>query len=151
MCISAFALVRRGGKFLLGIPRQNQRWISEWISAWAVYSKEELEEAFTQWRLPSCYIREGEHPEDAVRRVIRDQLGLKKFTVSGPRVFSYAWPSDWYPGNDHWDLVLVYRVKTSERIKRLPWWKELSFVGKDDLRHANFGWNDDLMKDLKIA
>jgi ADP-ribose pyrophosphatase YjhB (NUDIX family) len=104
-----------------------------------------------QWRLPSAYLQEGEHPEDTVRRVLRDQLGLRKFVISPPRVFSYTWPSDWYPGNNHWDLAFVYPVKVSESIKELPWWKELTFVGKGQLEDADFGWNDDLMKDLGIA
>src|SRR5439155_11949617 len=99
---------------------------------------------------PSTYLLEGEHPDKAMRRVMRDQLGLRTFTVSTPRVFSYTWPSDWYPGNDHWDLAFVYPVKISEPIKNLPWWKELRFVDREQLGRTNFGWNDDLMKDLKI-
>jgi ADP-ribose pyrophosphatase YjhB (NUDIX family) len=140
-----------GSRFLLGIPKRHERWISEWISSWAIYPEEELEGAFRQWRLPSAYLQEGEHPEDTVRRVLRDQLGLRTFVISPPKVFSYTWPSDWYPGNNHWDLAFVYPVKVSESIKELPWWKELAFVDKDQLEDPDFGWNDDLMKDLGIA
>jgi ADP-ribose pyrophosphatase YjhB (NUDIX family) len=151
MCLSAFVLARKESKFLLGIPRRHERWIPEWISGWANYQEKELEEAFNQWRLPSAYLREGEHPDDTAKRVLRDQLGLRRFEISAPTIFSYTWPSDWYPGNYHWDLAFVYPVKISEPIKKLSWWKELRFVGKGQLEGADFGWNDDLMKDLKIT
>ena len=76
MCISVFGLVRRQGKkgVLLGLPRQDARWISEWVSGWKNYDEKELTESYSQWRLPSTYLMEGENPEDALRRVMADQL-----------------------------------------------------------------------------
>lgn len=151
MCISAFAVVKRGSKVLAGVPKSNERWMSEWISGWIMYSREELAEIFQQTILPSTYLLEGEHPDDALRRIMHDQLGLTRYQVSDLRIFSYDSPSDWYPGNNHWDLAFVYDVKTRQSIKKLPWWSDIKFVGRKELRNAKFGWNDDLMRDLKLS
>jgi hypothetical protein len=72
MCISVFGLVHRQGKkgVLLGLPKQDARWISEWVSGWKNYDEEELMESYSQWRLPSTYLMEGENPEDALRRIM---------------------------------------------------------------------------------
>jgi ADP-ribose pyrophosphatase YjhB (NUDIX family) len=98
MCISVFAIAEENHKVLVGIPKRNKRWGSGWVPAWASYSKEDYGDVFRQWRLPSGYLREGEHPDVCVRRVIRDQVGVEKFDLSPARVFSYSTPSDWYPG-----------------------------------------------------
>jgi ADP-ribose pyrophosphatase YjhB (NUDIX family) len=150
MCISAFAVVKEGDACLLGVPRGRRNWIAEWVPAWGAYSKEDLKDAFKQWRLPSGYLREGEHPDDCLRRVVREQLGVRSFKASRPRVFSYSAPSDWYPGNEHWDLVFVYKVKLQGTPKTLPWWRELRFVGRLERGRADFGWNEDMMRDLGL-
>ena len=55
------------------------------------------------------------------------------------------------PGESHWDLVFVYAVeKPRPRKMKLPWWKELVFLDRRDLRERDFGWNEDLMKDLDL-
>jgi hypothetical protein len=159
MCISVFALVRRAGKkgVLLGQPKQDSRWASEWLGAWKMYSEKELAEAYHQWRLPSSYLREGEHPEDAIKRIMTDQVEMGDYSISkkGPRVFSYSTPSDWYPGINHWDLAFVYdvKVKTKGKDKEIPkWWQALLFVKKKkDFRDKDYGWNEDFMHDLGLV
>src|SRR5579862_975310 len=159
MCISVFALVKRAGKkgVLLGLPKQDVRWPSEWLGAWKTYSEKELAEAYRQWRLPSSYLREGEHPENAIKRIMADQVGMDDYSIStkGPRVFSYYTPSEWYPGNNHWDLAFVYEVKVKgkSQSKEIPrWWQELLFVKKKkDFRDKDFGWNQDFIKDLGLV
>lgn len=151
MCISGFAIIRAGRKVLVGIPKKDRRWGSEWIPAWVHHSEKDYGDVFRQWRLPSGYLREGEHPDSCVRRVINDQLGVDRFDMAPARVFSYATPSDWYPGNHHWDIVFVYEASLRQEVSIQPWWKELRFVGRTELERARFGWNDDLMKDLGLA
>jgi len=159
MCISVFALVRRAGKkgVLLGLPKHDVRWAAEWLSAWKTYSEKELADAYRQWRLPSSYLREGEHPEDAIKRIMTDQIGIAEYSISnkGPSVFSYSTLSDWYPGNNHWDLVFVYdvKVKSKGQQKEIPkWWQELLFVKKKkDFRGKDYGWNEDFMRDLALV
>ncbi len=116
-----------------------------------MYSKEEVDKIYKQTRLPSSYLIEGEHPEQALLRVMRDQLGIEEFSASAPLVMSYNSPSDWYPGKSHWDLVFLYAVKTSASPKRSPWWHELAFLSKREFRRKDLGWNEDMMKDLGLV
>ena len=83
--------------------------------------------------------------------VMRDQLRIDGFKATSSRVLSYAAPSDWYPGNMHWDLVFVYEVDVSGPVRKLPWWKKLRFMDRAGLQDADFGWNDDFMRDLELA
>ena len=151
MCISVFAIAKRDGKVLMGIPREKRTWISKWIPNWGFYSKEDLDLEFERWRLPSAYLLEGEHPDEAIGRVTKEQLGVKSFAIASSRILSYTTPSDWYPGNNHWDLAFAYEVDLRGPIRKLPWWKELGFLGKSQLQGEDFGWNDDLMRDLKLV
>ena len=151
MCLSVFALVERGSEVLVGVPKRHERWTSEWLLAWHFYTEEELKEALLEKRLPSTYLWEGEDPKDALRRIMNGQLQVSKFTAGGPRVLSYYSPSDWYPGNNHWDIAIVYRVGVSQPVGKLPWWKRLGFVERSELRASQFGWNADFVKDLGIA
>jgi hypothetical protein len=149
MCISVFAVLRSKGGLLVGVSKGNRRWASEWLPSITKNTGKELEKELAVWRLPSAYIREGEHPDDALKRVLRGQLRLSKFEYSSPRVFSYAEPSDWYPGNKHWDLAFAYEVKTTQTPRRDPNWKELLFLGAGELRRRSFGWNNDFV--LEVA
>ena len=151
MCLSVFALVERGSEVLVGVPKRHQRWTSEWLLAWHFYEEEELKEALLEKRLPSTYLWEGEDPKRALCRIMNDQLHVRKFKAAGPRVLSYYSPSDWYPGNSHWDIAMVYSVRVSEPVRKLPWWKQLGFVERSKLRARDFGWNSDFVKDLGIA
>ncbi|MDA4129050.1 MAG: hypothetical protein OK422_06325 [Thaumarchaeota archaeon] len=151
MCISVFAIVKRGTKFLVGTPEPHHNWREKWLFSWMAYSSEELEEAYREKRLPSTYLLEGEDPADALKRIMRDQLHMPSYKASGPRVRSYTSPSDWFPGNKHWDLVLVYEVATNGKVKPLPWWKELAFEERSKLRSEDFGWNSDFVVDFGVA
>lgn len=151
MCISVFAIVANGRKVLVGIPEKQDLWKSEWVPGWDMYSRHDLAEALQKWRLPSSYIRVGEHPIKALQRVMVDQLQIDSFTSSpNPKILSYNSASDWYPGKYHWDLVFVYSVRASQRLVKPPWWRELAFVERSRLEGKDFGWNVDLMKDLKL-
>ncbi len=78
-------------------------------------------------------------------------MRVRSFAVSSSRVLSYATPSDWYPGNVHWDLVFAYEVNVRGPIKKPPWWNELRFLARSELQSVEFGWNDDFMRDLKLV
>src|SRR5437870_290139 len=111
----------------------------------------ERKEALLEKRLPSTYLWEGEDPKAALRRIMNDQLQVSKSRAGGPRVLSYYSPSDWYPGNSHWDLAIVYPVKLLQPVRRPPWWRVLGFVEKSRLRAKQFGWNADFVRDLGIV
>jgi len=156
MCISVFIVIRPAGRkqVLLGLMKPSQEWQDEWLSGLSVYPENEKKLVFDQWRLPSCYLREGENPRGAVDRVLKDQVNLQSFGVSDtPRVFSYSSKSDWYPGNEHWDLVFAYDVKTgSNKPPENPkWWREMRYYdSRKEIESMDFGWNSDFMHDLNL-
>jgi hypothetical protein len=150
MCMSVFAVVTRGRSVLIGRPKLHAAWRNKWLFSWATYSRKELQAACRENRLPSTYLLEGERPEDGLKRIMRDQLKMKSYSASGPRVFSYFEPSDGYPGNKHWDLAFVYDVKSRDRVRPLPWWEELRFLERDELRAEDFGWNSDFVQDIGL-
>ena len=118
MCLSVFALIRsaRHKGVLFGLPKPNKQWLSDWMPSWHYYSTEELSKIYDEWRLPSSYLLEGEHPVSAIKRIVEGQLGIRRYEMSGsPMVFSYTSPSSWYRGNKHWDLALVYSLSINDR------------------------------------
>jgi len=148
MCISVFAVVRKRGSVLVGVSKKGGRWTSEWLPSITKSAGKDLDQELVVWRLPSAYIYEGEHPNGALERVMRDQLGVSKFAYSSPTVFSYAEPSEWYPGNKHWDLAFAYEVTTTQRPRKDSHWKELLFLDEEELRKRDFGWNNDFVREV---
>lgn len=152
MCITVVAVIRRRRKVLLGHVTAHRRWMMEWMTTFQVYSPEELEEAYSELRLPCAYLREGEHPDDALARIMREQLKVKRYTTSARKVFSwYSLSTEWYPGKRHWDLLFAYKVKAQLPAKSLPWWRDLRWVDPITLRDTDFSWNRELMRSLGLV
>jgi ADP-ribose pyrophosphatase YjhB (NUDIX family) len=138
-CVSSFAILRRGERVLAGKPAPHPRWGEEWAPNWTAYGPGDVEEEYDMWRLPGTYLYEGEHPDDALKRVVEDQLGLKAYDVTDRRFLNFHDPSDWYPGRKHWDFCFVYEVETSASIERPPWWAELDYVDLRGTKPEAFG------------
>ncbi len=83
MHISSFAIVKQGNKLLLA---------------------KRIRPEFTanKWTLPSALISFGEHPESAMKRIIKEQLGAEPRNTKLVDVQSY--------GDKHWDMCFVYEV-----------------------------------------
>jgi hypothetical protein len=153
MCLSVFALVRApGGKTLVGKPADSLQWM-RWAPSWQHYSDDELAATFAGWLFPATYLLEGEDPRAGLDRVMRGMLGARSYRVADrPRVFSALAPSDWYPGHQHWDLAFVFDVSRAKLPKTAPsLWRELAWKAPRDLKAAEFSWNEDLARWLKVA
>src|SRR5438552_4631152 len=95
--ISSFAIIRKGSELLLA---------------------KKIRPEFTagKWVLPSSIINFGENPESAMKRIVREQLGVDSTNVRLLDVQSY--------GDKHWDICFVYDVsidsigKLSQDIER---------------------------------
>lgn len=152
MCITTVAVIRRNHKVLLGHATPHPRWRREWLPTFLAYSPSELEEAYAELRLPGAYLREGEHPDRALSRVMHDQLRVMKYKALAPKVFSwYSLSVDWYPGKRHWDLLFAYKIKTQPPSKTPPWWQDLGWADPDTLHARDFGWNRELMQQLGLV
>ncbi|HWG92244.1 MAG TPA: hypothetical protein VNZ52_15445 [Candidatus Thermoplasmatota archaeon] len=110
-CVSVFLAVQTGSQVLVGQMREDPAWAREWAPNLPYYEGELRRKVFSGLRLPATYLRVGEAPEHAARRVWRDQLGFTDEPHLGtPRIVSEAGPSRRYPGEQHWDLLFLYPV-----------------------------------------
>jgi hypothetical protein len=149
--MSAFAVVRQGKKVLAGIPVPGASWAKRWLFSWSTFSRSELRQEGKGMRLPSTYVLEGEHPQDAIGRVMKEQLEMPHYKVKGMRVLSYFVPSQLYPGKFHWDLPFVFEVNSTDPVKKLRWWKDLAYQGPGELKAEDFGWNSDFVVDIGVV
>lgn len=129
-CCSVFPLLRREGDLLAGRMAPSDRWEEEWQPNMRYYEGDRYEALFDGWRLPGTYLREGEHPEAAARRVWTDQLGLgEPPDLDRPQVLSTAAGSRRAPGARHWDLVFLHDVDGPPAPGEPPsHWDELRYV-----------------------
>lgn len=139
LCLSSFALLRRGDAFLAVKPKPHDAW-KDWAPNWDVYDAKTLENQFHLWRLPSSYLREGEAPEDTARRIVQEQLGAERAFVRSARTLSFHDPSGRFPGQKHWDLCFVFEVDAEPApLARLPWLAESRWVKPQELHGEDFG------------
>ena len=138
-CVSSFALVQEGEKILVGIARDHPRWPEEWAPNFDVYDEEDRQEEFRLWRIPAAYLYEGEHPDAASERVMRDQLAIQDYKVTSSDIYSFYDPSDWYPGHKHYDLCFVYRVEASLPEETPAWYEQLEMMDISGLSRDDFG------------
>jgi ADP-ribose pyrophosphatase YjhB (NUDIX family) len=138
-CISAFAVWEKEDRVLLVAPNLHERWVSEWVPNWRVYTADQLEVEKRSWRLPSTYIMEGEAPDDALARIMRDQLEVPGWGVLSSKLYNFYGPSRRYPGSMHWDYCFVYRVSSSEPVEPKPWFARVEFVKTRGMSTDAFG------------
>jgi len=55
-----------------------------------------------KWLFPSAIINFGEHPESAIKRIVKEQIGAEPKNVRLVDVQSY--------GDKHWDMCFVYEA-----------------------------------------
>ncbi len=138
-CLSSFAIFRQGSEVLLGKPRDHPRWEAEWAPNFAAYDPKDREAEFRSWRLPASYLYEGEHPDQAFERVMEDQLGVEDYRAGPASIRAFYDPSDWFPGELHYDLCFVYEVEAEPPLKVPPWFRALEYVECSSLRRGDFG------------
>lgn len=139
LCLSSFAVVRRGTEVLLGRAREHPRWAAEWAPNFAAYDREERAREWETWRFPATFLYEGEHPDEALGRVLRDQLRTHEFMADPVQIYAFYDPSDWFPGKNHYDLCFVYDVEADPPAETPEWFAELRFVRLSEIASGEFG------------
>ncbi len=138
-CISVFALIRRDNSYLLVRPASHPKWKEEWAPNWRLYSEDGIRRELESLRFPSSYIKEGEHPDATLARILKDQLGLKTYSVGTSTLLNFYEPSRRYPGQHHWDYCFIYHVQTEEMPSPSAWLSEANYVPADKMDTAAFG------------
>src|SRR3989442_5266645 len=86
--------------------------------------------------LPASHLIFRESPDDAARRIAREQLELPDLALSGPTVVSEVYTPKRFPGTaHHWDLEFLFRGQLAAADVGHPAaWQELAVV---DLRRTS--------------
>jgi len=134
VCLSAFLIVteaRDSKKVLMGHMNPKAAW--DHIGA---LDPSRVEAHSHGWMLPSSHLIFRESPDDAARRISREQLELPDLALSGPTVVSDVYTPRRFPGTaHHWDIEFLFRGHLGAADVPHPTaWKELAFV---DLRRTS--------------
>jgi len=129
-CLSAFLVIsnsRNPKEVLLGHLNPDAPW--DHIGA---LDPPRVEMNKNGWLLPACHLIVGESPQEAAKRILKEQLELSEQKLEEPMVFSEV-----YGEHSHWDLEFVFLGKR-ESVKKTPAWRELRFVDTSKLRKEDF-------------
>jgi ADP-ribose pyrophosphatase YjhB (NUDIX family) len=138
LCLSAFVLLSREDtrdRVLLGRIDPT----APWAHIGALDARRVRLNA-SGWMLPSCHLEYFEPPDDAARRVLREQLGLADVPLSSSVVTSECYRPRRHPERGlHWDLQFLYRgTAPRDWVPRHPAWTELRFLDPSATPRAEF-------------
>ncbi len=92
LCIGSFLIIEKKGALLFG-------------------KAVKPEFAKGKWLLPASHLKYGEHPDDSVKRIVKEQLSTEAKEVKYRGLWGFA-PL-------HWDICFVYDVKLRNEPKPL--------------------------------
>jgi ADP-ribose pyrophosphatase YjhB (NUDIX family) len=139
-CLSSFLVLKSNGKILVGKMAKPEIWIEKFLVG-EMFADRYVKSG--KWVLPASHLLYGEHPEDAARRVLRDQLAVKdEFELSLTQVQSHLSQDSKDPDVAHWDVCFVYAGEIHQALTRPAWYGSLEFVdplsiSKDDFTRGH--------------
>ena len=135
-CLSVFLLISpsdRPSEVLWGRPEPNAEW--ELLAGYRSAGVSDRE-----WLLPASILHFGESPDDAAKRIIRDQLARARVSLSRPKVVSEVYSPRGRPEwKDHWDVRFLYEGQTDDVPPAGPMWAELAFLNPAQVRSQPVG------------
>jgi 8-oxo-dGTP pyrophosphatase MutT (NUDIX family) len=129
MCLSAFVLLSPesdANKLLFGMVRPEAK---GWLAAGGL-DMNRAARSRGKWMLPSSHLLVFESPDDAAKRVLREQLGVPGTPLHPPIIVSETYARGPEAGPDpHWDLHFIYRLSAPAQPPGIPsLWERLEFV-----------------------
>ena len=139
MCLSTFLVIERPGRpgeVLLGQIDPGADW-----STMGSLSPERIAALGSRWTLPASQLLFFEGPDEAARRVLREQLESETSVLPAPHVVSESYRRPGSSAQDpHWDLQFIYRFTwPGAEAPRARAWKELRFVPVSSLARNQLG------------
>ncbi len=133
-CISAFVLLKKEGPILLGKLTSPEPWFDEFS-----LFRERPEAWINKWRIPGSHLRQGEHPEDAARRILEKQLGVGDYKIHLHQVQSHT--STLRPGTEdvHWDICFIFEATTDLEPNPNQYFSEVSYFKAEDINLEELG------------
>ncbi|MCL4519086.1 MAG: hypothetical protein M1587_07810 [Thaumarchaeota archaeon] len=149
MCLSAFLVIseeENPNAVLMGHLNRNANW--DHIGA--------LDESRVQvhskgWMLPSSHLIVHESPQEAAKRILKEQLDLPTLEISEPKVVSEVYrPKRFSDLPDHWDIEFIFFGSLSaERVPKPSAWSDLKFVDMPNTKREEIARShDDILKSL---
>jgi ADP-ribose pyrophosphatase YjhB (NUDIX family) len=91
------------------------------------------------WMLPSSHLMIGESPQEAAKRIAKEQLGLEALNVVGePRVVSEVSTPRWFPDlPNHWDIEFIFLGSLEKNeIGNSSAWNDLRFINPSTTKRS---------------
>lgn len=135
LCLSAFLVItgeRNPNSVLMGHLNTKAPW--DHIGA---LDPSRVEVHSKGWMLPSSHLLVYESPQEAAKRILREQLDLD-LALSGPDVVSETYTPRRFPDLPrHWDIEFIFKGNLSEdRVPQPYAWSKLAFVNLDTTRKS---------------
>jgi ADP-ribose pyrophosphatase YjhB (NUDIX family) len=133
-CLSSFLVISESHNpqsVLMGHLNPNAAW--DHIGA---LDQSRIEAHSKGWMLPSCHLMVQESPQDAARRILKEQVGIEGLDLSEPKVISEVYTPRRFPNlAQHWDLEFIFRGKLDQsELPKSDAWVDLKFVGVSKMR-----------------
>lgn len=101
------------------------------------------------WFLPDDYLRQGEHPTDAARRILADQVAIVDADVTLDHIESFD--------GDDWHLIFHFKAqrsrletpRASSEVAEARWFALSDLPAREDVAHE--GWALDLIEAMSQA
>ncbi|PSN99834.1 hypothetical protein B9Q05_11280 [Candidatus Marsarchaeota G2 archaeon ECH_B_1] len=149
MCLSVFLVITQKTTGLVLMGKVNPEF-AEWEHIGAI-NRERLLRIADKWMLPASHFIVYESPNDAVKRVLKEQLSMQNLELKGPFVYSEVYDIERANIKNHWDLEFVYTGELEKLPPQNPAWKELGFVDVNALNDKEFARNhQDILANLGI-
>jgi len=142
LCLSAFVVIRKGNKILLGRPHAHNAWPEN--GGFPKRHAGEIERKGS-WLLPATHLLMEEKPDHAAKRIANQWVkvrGTPKFVM----VQSHLRPSKLSRSRmkrgrrlKHWDICFIYELHAKNIPKPAPWWSEVHFFPVSEIRRMRLG------------
>ena len=134
MCLSVFLVLWRDDKRNVLVGKVNRD--HNWIRAGAL-SKEAATKISGRWMLPSSHLLLFESPQDAAKRVLREQLRMKYDELRSTVLQAF---SEAYSKPRHWDLEFILQGEIKGELSRGSHsaWNELKFLDVSKMKDSEF-------------
>ena len=134
-CLSAFLVLKRSGDILAGKMTKPNVWVEKFLVG------EEFAPKYAssgKWVLPASHLKFGEKPEDAARRILTEQLGLRGVTLVLSQIQSHLSGDQNDPDAAHWDICFIYEGKVEGQVPKPEWFSQLEFLKTNTLSPDDF-------------
>jgi ADP-ribose pyrophosphatase YjhB (NUDIX family) len=126
LCLSAFLVItekRQPRRVLMGHLNVKAPW--DHIGA---LDQKRVERHSKGWMLPSSHLILHESPQDAAKRILKEQLEILDLELSEPKVFSDIYEPGGRP-IPHWDIGFIFMGQLAEiDLPKPNAWTELRFI-----------------------